>query len=249
MSTEDREPKPKSSIEDRVRSNVAIWFLGAVATGFGAGIGAVKWSDERYKVEPISIADKNAFVKAQSDLVALQKAYKSLTDKNAELKEIISRQGLTVAAKHDRIAAQPVTDACISQKSELASLKDSYAKSQADLNAALKSCSGAVVASGIGIKPRELSQISITLTYPRKRVSEANLISTRLGSAFKDLQLVVCDLDCSRSAQIRYGYDLSAPLAFSVARLLTEAGVAEFSEPTISRGEGPHKMTIYLGTD
>ena len=64
--------KPKTSIEDRVKSNVALWFLGAVAVGFSAGIGAVKWSDERYKVEPIPIAERDADVKAQSDLLALR---------------------------------------------------------------------------------------------------------------------------------------------------------------------------------
>jgi hypothetical protein len=115
MSTGDEERKPKTSIEERVKSNVALWFLGAVAAGFSAGIGAVKWSDERYKVEPIPIAEKDAFVKAQSDLVALH-----------------------------------------------------------------------------------------------------------------------------------YGYDLSAPIAFSVAKLLSQAGVAEFSQPMITQGEMPHRMTIYL---
>ena len=69
MSTEDKEPKP--SIEERIKSNVTLWFLTALATGFSAGIGAVKWSDERYKVEPIPIAERDTLVKAQSDLVAL----------------------------------------------------------------------------------------------------------------------------------------------------------------------------------
>jgi hypothetical protein len=62
MPTEDDEPKPKTSIEERVKSNVALWFLGALAAGFSAGIGAVKWSDEPYKVEPIPIAERDAFV-------------------------------------------------------------------------------------------------------------------------------------------------------------------------------------------
>ena len=126
------------------------------------------------------------------------------------------------------------------------SLKESYAKSQADLAAARKSCGGAPTVSGIGIRPSELSQISITLNYARKRLADANLISTRLGQDFKDLQLIVCTVGCNRTAQINYGYDLSAPIAFSVARLLTQAGVAEFSQPLITQGDNPHKMTIYL---
>ena len=40
MSSGDEEPKPKTSLEERVKSNVALWFLGAVAVGFSAGIGA-----------------------------------------------------------------------------------------------------------------------------------------------------------------------------------------------------------------
>jgi hypothetical protein len=53
MSTGNKEPHPNPSLEERIKSNVAPWFPGAVATGFAAGIAAVKWSDERYKVEPI----------------------------------------------------------------------------------------------------------------------------------------------------------------------------------------------------
>src|SRR5882757_9776822 len=102
MSTEDTEPKPKTSIEDRIKSNVALWFLGALATGFSAGIGAVKWSDERYKVEPIPIAERDAFVKAQSDLIALQKAYKDLEAKNTELKAVLSKQTLSGASQNNR---------------------------------------------------------------------------------------------------------------------------------------------------
>ena len=38
MSSGDEEPKPKTSLEERVKSNVALWFLDAVAVGFSAGI-------------------------------------------------------------------------------------------------------------------------------------------------------------------------------------------------------------------
>ena len=246
MSNDDNEPKPKPTIEERIKSNVALWFLGAVAAGFSAGIGAVKWSDERYKVEPIPIAQRDAFVKAQSDFVALQKAYKDLESKYAELKEGSSKQNLTPESQRNRVADQPVPAACISQRSELDSLKESYVKSQADLTGALKSCGAAPLVSATGPRSSELSQISITLNYARRRLADANLISNRLGSQFKDLQLVVCSVGCNRTAQINYGYDLSAPIAFSVARLLAQAGVAEFSQPMISQGEGPHRMTVYL---
>lgn len=43
MSTGNKEANQKSSLEERIKSNVALWFLGAVATGFTAGIAAVKW--------------------------------------------------------------------------------------------------------------------------------------------------------------------------------------------------------------
>jgi hypothetical protein len=72
------------------------------------------------------------------------------------------------------------------------------------------------------------------------------MIATRLGPEFKELQLVVCTVGCNRNAQILYGYDLSAPVAFCVARLLSQAGVTEFSQPMISQGETPHKITVYL---
>src|ERR1700722_17566047 len=48
------------------------------------------------------------------------------------------------------------------------------------------------VASGTGLRSSELSQISITLNYTRRRLANANLISSRLGPDFKDLQLIVC---------------------------------------------------------
>lgn len=236
MSSGDKEPNPKPSLEERIKSNVALWFLGAVATGFAAGIAAVKWSDERYKVEPIPIAEKDTLVKAQSDLVALRKAYSDL----------VSKQNPIPESPRNRIAGQPVPAACVSQRNELELLKQSYAKSQADLTAALKSCGSAPAVSATASVPSELSKISITLNYARKRLADANMIANRLGPDFKDLQLIVCTVGCNRDAQIIYGYDLSAPVAFSVARLLTQAGVTEFSQPIISQGDGPHRMTIYL---
>ena len=67
-------------------------------------------------------------------------------------------------------------------------------------------------------RPSELSTISITLNYATERLADANMISNRLGRPdFKDLQLVVCVVGCNRNAQIIYGYDLPAPVAFSVA--------------------------------
>ena len=84
------------------------------------------------------------------------------------------------------------------------------------------------------------------MNYARKRQLDANMIARTLSTNFKDLQLTVCTVGCNRNAQIIYGYDLSAPVAFSVAKLLSQAGVAEFSQPLISQGEGPHKMTVYL---
>src|ERR1700733_13621491 len=117
MSTEDEAPKPKTSIEDRVKSNVALWFLGAVAAGFSAGIGAVKWSDERYKVEPIPIAERDAFVKAQSDLVALRRDYKDLESRNSQLKANLAKQSLTLESQHATGAGTPVPPACLSQRS------------------------------------------------------------------------------------------------------------------------------------
>jgi hypothetical protein len=245
MSTEDTEPKPKTSIEDRIKSNVALWFLGALATGFSAGIGAVKWSDERYKVEPIPLAEKDAFVKAQSDLIALQKAYKDLEVKNTELKAVLSKQTLSGASQNNRTAGQPVAPYCTQPGSELASIKDAYAKSQVDLAAALKSCGGAP-ASGSGVRKSELAQIAIIINYARKRYTDANLITNRLGADFREVQLVVCTIQCTRTAQINYGYDLSATIAFSVARLLTQAGIGEFAQPMITQGEGPHRITVYL---
>jgi hypothetical protein len=143
MSAEDKESNPKSSLEERIKSNVALWFLGAVATGFAAGIAAVKWSDERYKVEPIPIAERDALLKARSDLVALRGAYNELKSKNAELKEVVSKRNPTLEPPRNGVVGQPVPAACISERSELQSLKDSYAKSQADLTAALKSCGSA----------------------------------------------------------------------------------------------------------
>lgn len=246
MSINDKESDSKLSLEERIKSNVALWFLGALATGFAAGIAAVKWSDERYKVEPIPIAERDALVKAQSDLVALQRVHRDLEARNAELKEAVSKQKPTLESASNRMASEPAVAVCISQRSELESLKESYTKSQAELSAALKSCGSAPAVSGTSFRPSELSTISITLNYATKRLADANMISERLGPDFKDLQLVVCAVGCNRNAQIIYGYDLSAPVAFSVARLLAQAGVLEFSQPMISRGEGPHKMTIYL---
>jgi len=246
MSTEDTEPKPKTSIEDRIKSNVALWFLGALATGFSAGIGAVKWSDDRYKVEPIPIAERDAFVKAQSDLIALQKAYKDLEAKNTDLKAVLAKQTLSGASQNNRTAGQPVAPYCTQPGSELASLKDAYAKSQVDLAAALKSCGGAPASSGSGVRNSELAQIAIIINYARKRFTDANLITNRLGADFREVQLVVCTIQCTRTAQINYGYDLSAPIAFSVARLLTQTGIGEFAQPMITQGEGPHRITVYL---
>ena len=246
MTTEEEAPKPKTSIEERVKSNVAVWFLGALAAGFSAGIGAVKWSDERYKVEPIPIAERDAFVKAQSDLVALRRDYKDLESRNTQLKAALAKQSVTPESQHATSASGPVPAACVSQRSELDSLKVSYTKSQADLIAARESCGGAPAASATAIHPSQLSQISLTLSYSTRRLADANLIANRLGPQFKELQLVVCAMDCTRTAQIHYGYDLSAPIAFSVAKLLTQAGVAEFSQPMITQGDSPHRMTVYL---
>jgi hypothetical protein len=246
MSTEGEKPKPKTSIEERVKSNVALWFLGAVAAGFSAGIGAVKWSDERYKVEPIPIAERDAFVKAQSDLVALRKDYQDLEGRNAQLKATLAKQGVTLESQHPTSVGAPVPVACGSQRSELDSLRVSYAKSQADLIAARESCSAAPAVSATAVRPSELSQISLVLSYAPRRFADANLIANRLGPQFRELQLVVCPGGCSRTAQIHYGYDLSAPVAFSVAKLLTQAGVAEFSQPMITQGDAPHRMTVYL---
>jgi hypothetical protein len=246
MSTEDEKPKPKTSIEERVKANVALWFLGAVAAGFSAGIGAIKWSDERYKVEPIPIAERDAFVKAQSDLIALRKDYNELEIRNAQLEAALSKQRLTLESQHDRGAGAPVPAACVSQRSELDSLRGSYAKSQADLIAARESCGDVPAVSATGSHPSPLSQISLTLSYATRRLADANLIANRLGPQFKELQLVVCSMDCTRTAQIHYGYDLSAPIAFSVAKLLTQTGVAEFSQPMITQGDSPHRMTVYL---
>ena len=246
MSTEDTEPK-KTSIEDRITSNVALWFLGALATGFTAGIGAVKWSDERYKVEPIPIAEKDAFVKAESDLVALQKAYKDLEARNAALKAGLSKQTLGVGSQNNRTASQLVAPSCTKPESELVSLKDAYVKSQVDLAAALKSC-GAVPASpgDGGVRNSELAQIAIIVSYARKRFTDANLITNRLGADFREVQLVICPGQCTRTAQINYGYDLTASVAFSVARLLTQVGIGEFAQPVVTQGEGPHRITVYL---
>ena len=193
-------------------------------------------SDERYKVEPIPIAEKDALVKAQSDLVALQKAYRNLE----------AKQNSSLVSSRSQSAGQPIRAACINERSELESLKQSYAKSQADLTAALGSCAKEPAVSATGYRPTELSKISITLNYATKRLADANMISSRLGPEFKELQLSICTMACNRSAQIIYGYDLTAPIAFSVAKLLTQAGIAEFAQPMISRGEGPRRMTIYL---
>jgi len=103
----------------------------------------VKWSDERYKVEPIPIAERNTLVKAQTDLVALRRAYKDLAAENAELKAVVSKQKPTLESPRNRTDSQPVPAACLSQRSELESLQASYAKSQADLSAVLKSCGNA----------------------------------------------------------------------------------------------------------
>jgi len=119
MATEDKGPNTKTSLEERIKSNVALWSLGAVATGFTAGIAAVKWSDERYKVEPIPIAKKDTLVKAQSELGALQRAYNDLEHKNAELKEALSKQHAALESSRTAIAGQSVPAACISQRSEL----------------------------------------------------------------------------------------------------------------------------------
>ena len=246
MSTEDEKPKPKTSIEDRVKSNVALWFLGALAAGFSAGIGAVKWSDERYKVEPIPIAERDAFVKAQSDLVALRRDYKDLESRNAQLKAALSKQSFSLDS-HATSASVPVPPACVSQRGELDSLRVSYTKSQADLVSARESCASApAVSAATATHPSQLSQISLILNYTTRRLADANLIANRLGPQFKELQLVVCAGGCTRTAQIHYGYDLSAPIAFSVAKLLTQAGVAEFSQPMITQGDAPHRMTVYL---
>lgn len=246
MSTEDEEQKPKTSIEERVKSNVTLWFLGALAAGFSVGIGAVKWSDERYKVEPIPIAERDAFVKAQSDLVALRRDYKDLESRNAQLKAALARQSVTPESQHATSAAAPVPAACVSQRNELDSLRVSYTKSQADLIAARESCGVAPAVSATAVRPSELSQISLILSYAPRRFADANLIANRLGPQFRELQLVVCPGGCTRTAQIHYGYDLSAPVAFSVAKLLTQAGVAEFSQPMITQGDSPHRMTVYL---
>ena len=247
MSTEDEKPQSKTSIEDRVKSNVALWFLGALAAGFSAGIGAVKWSDERYKVEPIPIAERDAFVKAQSDLVALRRDYKDLESRNAQLKAALAKQSVTSESQHVTSAAAPVPAACVSQRSELDSLRASYTKSQADLISARESCASApAVSAATATHPSQLSQISLILNYTPRRLADANLIANRLGPQFKELQLVVCPGGCTRTAQIHYGHDLSAPVAFSVAKLLTQAGVAEFSQPMITQGDAPHRMTVYL---
>jgi hypothetical protein len=219
---------------------------GALATGFSAGIGAVKWSGERYKVEPIPIAERDAFVKAQSDLVALQKAYKDLEAKNTELKAALSKQTLSVASQNNGTAGQPVAPSCTKPGSELALLKDAYAKSPVDLAAALKSCGSAPASSAGSVRNSELAQIAIIISYARKRFTDANLITNRLGANFREVQLVVCTVQCTRTAQINYGYDLSAPIAFSVARLLTQAGIGEFAQPMVTQGEGPHRITVYL---
>jgi hypothetical protein len=101
------------------------------------------------------------------------------------------------------------------QTSELDSLRSSYSKSQADLIAARESRNNApAVSATTATHPSQLSQLSLTLNYATRRLADANLIANKLGPQFKDLQLVVCPMDCTRTAQINYGYDLSAPIAF-----------------------------------
>ena len=246
MPTDGEQPQPNTSIEERVKSNVALWFLGALAAGFSAGIGAVKWSDERYKVEPIPTAERDVLVKAQSDLVALRSDYKDLESRNMQLKAALAKQGVAPESRHDASAGASVPATCFNQRNELDSLKVSYAKAQADLIAAHESCGATPAVTATGFRPSPLSQISLTLSYATKRLADANLIANKLGPQFKDLQLVVCPVSCTRTAQIRYGYDLSAPIAFSVAKLLTQAGVAEFSQPMITQGDSPHRLTVFL---
>ena len=89
------------------------------------------------------------------------------------------------------------------------------------LAAALKSCGGARASSGSGVRNTELAQVGLIISYARNWFTDANLITNQLGADFREVQLVVCSMQCTRTAQINYGYDLSAPIAFSVARLLT----------------------------
>jgi hypothetical protein len=106
----DKQPPSKQSLEELIKSNVALWFLGALAVGFSAGITAVKWSDDRYQVAAIPIAEKNTYVKAQAELVELRKAYQDLQAKEGALKEAVARQSMLIGSLKGEVSHRGRTD-------------------------------------------------------------------------------------------------------------------------------------------
>jgi hypothetical protein len=228
----DKQPPSKQSLEELIKSNVALWFLGALAAGFSAGIAAVKWSDERYQVAAIPIAEKNSYVRAQTELVELRKAYQDMQAKEEALKEVVARQNILIGTLKGEVSHRGRTD-----------------MSPSDAPAAVAVPATAPQPGGKSTMTDSLggfSKVSITVTYVKRRAAEANLTSAKLGPYFSQVQLQACESLCGHDTRINYGFNLTASDALRLAKALQKWGVSGFEEPLISRGTATDTIYVYL---
>jgi hypothetical protein len=219
-------------LEELIKSNVALWFLGALAAGFSAGIAAVKWSDERYQVAAIPIAEKNTYLKAQVELVDLRKAYQDLQAREAALKEAVARQNMLIGSLKGEVSHRGRTDMSPSDAPPAATVPVT-APQPGGKSAAMDGLGG-------------FSKVSITVTYTKRRVAEANLTSAKLGPYFSQIQLEACESLCGHDTRINYGFNLTASDASRLAKALQKWGVSGFEEPLISRGTATDTIYVYL---
>jgi len=101
-----------------------------------------------------------------------------------------------------------------------------------------------------GVEIPELHNITLTITYRKQRAADANRIEQRLGPHFQKVWMNICgdylNSGCERPELIDYGSNLLPEVAYTVARLISEAGVPGFSAPSVDGSGNPDSLEIYL---
>jgi myosin heavy subunit len=271
MAENDENAPKKRSFEELVKDNVTIWLLGSLLTGFLSGVAAVKWNDERYNLEPISSEQKHTYEKAAADLAALQKTHQELAASSQTLQstnESLKADVARLTTENNRQTARlgelqanssSAAQSCARREKELSDMKaeDAQLKDEIRISRNVRANSQASelkLQSELGAcqtKLREgamapdLLKVSLRVFYRHTRTADANRIFQKLSSKFKDIDLNVCD--CSNSATIEYSYPTTAQVAFSVAKVLTQAGVPGFTPASpMSEGGSSGAITLYL---
>jgi len=218
------------SFEDHVKANVVLWVLGTLLSGFIAGIGAVKWSDERYKVEPISLTEKNECLKATAELAELRKLQKNAgANSSPQATEMIRSLNLRMATLTDenqrlRNSLTPSSTSSVSSPP----LTHAEGASNADSD--------------------DFPKISLIVRYDTDRATAAKLVAQKLPTRFHDLRLIPCSHPCSPTpANMEYGDDVTPAMVYQIARLLSQIGIRDFAEPSINMSYNSRRtVTVYL---